>query len=125
MSFYRYLADHDVHVIDCAGQVDLEVGLARLRLLAAELELRPMIHGHRRLLIDVRHTVWDSEDTHRQLSIVTRRDFGLNAANQSLRAAIVNVEREGPASDNEHWFKDEAAAVAWLCELGGAGTIAR
>lgn len=125
MSFYRYLADHDVHVIDCAGHVDLEVGLARLRLLAAELEQRPMTHAHRRLLIDFRHTVWDSDDTHRQLSIVTRRDFGLNAANQSLRAAIVNAEREGPASANEHWFKDEAEALTWLCELDAAGTIAR
>lgn len=125
MSLYRYLPDHDVHVIDCAGRVDLEVGLARLRLLAAELEQRPMIHGHRRLLIDFRHTVWDSPDTHRQLSMVTRRDFGLNAANQSLRAAILNAERKGPASDNEHWFKEEAEALTWLCELDGAGTIAR
>ena len=124
MTFYRYLADRDVHVIDCAGRVDLETGVARLRRLAVEFERRPLIATHRRVLIDFRHTVWDSADTHRQLSIITRRDFGLNAENRALRAAILNDNRQGAASDNEHWFSSEADALAWLCEVGGAGTIA-
>jgi hypothetical protein len=44
--------------LDCAGKVDVPVGLARLRRLSDELEARPARDGMHRLLIDFRHTVW-------------------------------------------------------------------
>jgi hypothetical protein len=65
----------------------LPTGLARLRRLSQELEARPARDGVQRLLIDFRHTVWASEDAHRQLSRATRHDFGLNGENPSLRLA--------------------------------------
>ncbi len=116
MSLYRYLPDLDIHWIDCGGRVDLETGLARLKLLESELAARPLQGDRRKLLIDFRGTVWDSEDTHRQLSTITRRDFGLNAENTALRAAIVNERWSGALSDNEHWFFTEVEALAWLRE---------
>ncbi len=114
MSVYRYLPDDDVHWIDCGGRVDLETGLSRLRLLESELAARPLQGTRRKLLIDFRGTVWDSEETHRQLSTITRRDFGLNADNPTLRAAIVNQRWSGVLSDNEHWFLTFEEALVWL-----------
>lgn len=60
MGFYRYLEDRDVHVLDCAGKVDVAVGLARLRRPSQELDARPARDGAHRVLIDFRHTEWAS-----------------------------------------------------------------
>lgn len=114
MSFYRYREDCDVHVLDCAGKVDVPVGLARLRRLSEELAARPARDGVHRLLIDFRHTEWASEDAHRELSQATRRDFGLNAENPSLRLAFVFQRGKGAVSNSERWFADDAEALAWL-----------
>ena len=113
VSFYRYLPDFDVHWVDCGGRVDLETGLSRLKLLATELAKRPHSGAPRKLLIDFRKTVWDSEETHRELSRITRRDF-LHADNPTLRAAIVNERWSGALSENEHWFFAAEDALAWL-----------
>ena len=113
-TFYRYIEDSDVHVVDCSGRVDLETGLSRLRALARELDVRPIRGSQRKLLIDFRHTVFESEDVHRQLSIVTRRDFGLDAGNAAIRVAILDNRRSGSMADNERWFLDESDALEWL-----------
>ena len=114
MSFYRYLQDCDVHVLDCAGKVDVPVGLARLRRLTQELDTRPARDGVHRLLIDFRDTEWASVDAHRELSRATRRDFGLNAENPFLRLAFVSHRGKGAVSNSERWFADDAEALAWL-----------
>jgi hypothetical protein len=114
VSFYRYLEGSDVHVLDCAGKVDVPVGLARLRRLSQELEARPARDGVHRLLVDFRQTEWESEEAHRELSRATRREFGLNADNPSLRLAFVFHGGKGTVSENERWFDDDAAALAWL-----------
>jgi hypothetical protein len=110
----RYLEDCGVYVVDCSGKVDLELGLARLKALETELASRPLVAGRRKLLIDFRETIWASEETHRELSKITRRDFGLHADNSKLRVAILNQRWSGPISDNEHWFFAEREAFAWL-----------
>ena len=114
MSFYRYLEDWDVHVLDCAGRVDVPVGLARLRRLSQELNARPARDGVHRLLIDFRNTEWASEDAHGELSRATRRDFGLDAENPSLRLAFVFHRGRGTVSNSERWFTDDVEALAWL-----------
>jgi len=114
MGFYRYLEHADVHVLDCSGTVDLDVGLERLRTLQLEFAARPARGAVRKLLIDFRHTVWANEDVHRQLSVATRRDFGLNAENATLRAAILHPLRSGEVAQNECWFVHEAEAMEWL-----------
>lgn len=114
MTFYRYLENYNVHVLDCAGKVDLAVGLERLRRLSQELEARPAEDGIHRLLVDFRQTEWASEEAHRELSRATRRDFGLNAENPALRLALVLCGGKGAVSDSEHWFDDDADALAWL-----------
>lgn len=119
MTFYRYLEECDVHALDCAGTVDVPLGLARLRRLADELEARPARHYVHRLLIDFRRTAWASEDAHRELSQVTRRTFGLNADNPSLRLAFVARQGKGTVSNHERWFEDEAEALAWLADIAG------
>jgi hypothetical protein len=116
MSFYRYLEDGDVHMLDCAGKVDVPTGLARLRQLSDELNARPARDGIHRLLIDFRRTEWASEETHRELSRATRHDFGLNAENPSLRMAFVFHGGKGTVSNSERWFDGEAKALAWLLE---------
>lgn len=121
MTFYRYLEDCDVHVLDCAGNVDVAVGLARLRRLSQELEARPARDGVHRLLIDFRYTEWASEDAHRELSRATRRDFGLDAENPSLRLAFVFQRGKGVVSNSERWFDDDAEALAWLTSHRTAG----
>ena len=114
VTFYRYLENYNVHVLDCAGKVDLAVGLERLRRLSQELEARPAQDGVNRLLVDFRQTEWVSEEVHRELSRATRRDFGLNAENPALRLAFVLCGGKGAVSDSEHWFDDDADALAWL-----------
>lgn len=114
VTFYRYLEAQDVHVLDCRGEVDVPVGLARLRRLSQELEARPARDGVHRLLIDFRHTVWASEDAHRELSRATRRDFGLDAENPSLRLAFVFKGGKGTVSNSERWFENDVEALAWL-----------
>jgi len=114
MSFYRYLEDCDVHVLDCAGKVDAPIGLARLRRLSQELEARPARDGVHRLIVDFRQTEWESEEAHRELSQATRRDFKLNADNPSLRVAFVFHRGKGAVSNSERWFDDDGAALAWL-----------
>jgi hypothetical protein len=114
MPFYRYLEDADVHVVDCAGKIDLELGLARLEALARELAARPALRGPRKLLIDFRNAIWESAEVHMQLSVTTRRDFGLNGSNDAIRVAFLDVFRNGPVAGNEHWFTDEAEALQWL-----------
>src|SRR5262245_30565310 len=114
MTFYRYLENHDVHVLDCAGRVDVAVGLERLRRLSQELEAHPARDGVHRLLVDFRQTEWASEEAHRELSRVVRRDFGLNGENPALRLAFVSSGRTGAVSGSEHWFDDDAEALAWL-----------
>lgn len=122
MSFYRYLEDCDVHVLDCAGKVDVPVGLARLRRLSQELEARPARDGVHRLLIDFRNTEWASEDAHGELSRATRRDFGLDAENPSLRLAFVFHRGRGTVSSSEQWFTDDVEALAWLTSHRTVGT---
>jgi len=114
MTFYRYLEDGDVHVVDCAGKVNLELGLARLEKLARELARRPLLRGRRRLLIDFRNVTWESAEVHMQLSSRTRRDFGLDGSNDAIRVAFLDRFRSGAAAHNEHWFTDEAEALQWL-----------
>lgn len=114
MTFYRYLEDCDVHVLDCAGKVDVPVGLARLRRLSLELEARPARDGVHRLLIDFRHTQWASEDAHRELSRAMRSDFRLNGENPALRLAFVFHGGKSTVSNSERWFDDDAEALAWL-----------
>lgn len=101
MTFYRYLQDCDVHVLDCAGNVDVPVGLARLGQLSQELGARPARDGVHRLLIDFRHTEWASEEAHRELSRAARSDFGLNAGNPLLRLAFVFHGGHGMVSNSE------------------------
>lgn len=101
-------------MLDCAGRVDLQMGLKRLRLLSDELEARPARDGVHRLLIDFRRTVWASEDVHRQLSRATRRDFGLNADNPCFRLAYVLKGGQGMVSKSERWFDDVDEAMEWL-----------
>ncbi|HEU5074930.1 MAG TPA: hypothetical protein VFU02_12160 [Polyangiaceae bacterium] len=114
MSFYRYLEDHDVHVLDCAGKVDVAVGIARLRRLSQEIDARSARDGVHRLLIDFRRTEWASEDAHRELSRISRREFGLNSENPALRLAFVFHGGRGTVSNSERWFHDAAEALAWL-----------
>lgn len=114
MSFYRYLEDCEVHVLDCAGKVDVPLGLMRLRRLFQELDARPSRSGVHRVLIDFRHTEWASEETHWELSKAARRDFGLNAENPSVRLAFVFQHGNGAVSNSEHWFADDGEALAWL-----------
>jgi hypothetical protein len=114
MSFIHYLEQFGVYLIDCSGKVDLELGISRLKALEAELASRPLLSGRRKLLIDFRNTIWASEETHQELSKITRRDFGLHADNPAIRAAILNQRWSGPISDNEHWFFDEGEALEWL-----------
>src|SRR5690606_37237203 len=115
MKFYRYLEDCDVHVLDCAGKVDVPLGLARLQRLSQELVARPAPDGVRRLLIDFRHTEWADEETHRELSRATREDFGLTGDEPTLRLAFV-FPRRGIISKNERWFDDYAEALQWLTD---------
>jgi hypothetical protein len=116
VTFYRYLENHNVHVLDCAGKLDLAVGLERLRRLSQELEARPPQDGVHRLLVDFRQTEWASEEAHGELSRATRRDFGLNAENPALRLAFVLCGGKGAVSASEHWFDDDADALAWLID---------
>jgi hypothetical protein len=115
MTFYQYLQDSDVHVVDCSGKVDLKIGLARLNALVHEFELRPIQGAQRKVLIDFRTTVWESEEVHMQLSRITRCDFGFSPENTATRAAILNNQWTGSVSDNEHWFLTESEALKWLC----------
>lgn len=114
MTLYRYLEDSDVHVIDCAGRVDLELGLARWKTVQLELEARPTKGSRRKLLIDFRDTTWASDDVHMQLSAITRREFGLNASNARIWVAFVSNSRSGLVSENERWFTSESDALVWL-----------
>ena len=112
MPCYRYLEDSEVHVCDCSGTLSFDVGLAHLQLVASELKAHPSTR--QRLLIDFRHTVWESDEVHLRLSEITRRDFDINADNPRLRTAIVNLRWQGAISDHEHWFLSESAALQWL-----------
>ena len=114
MAGYRYLEDCDVHVLDCAGELDVPLGIARLSRLSEELKARPARDGVHRLLIDFRHTKWASEQAHQELSRATRRDFGLNAENPALRLAFVFPGGKGSVSSSERWFEDDAEALRWL-----------
>jgi hypothetical protein len=115
MAFYQYLHDSDVHVVDCSGRVDLKIGLARLNALVREFGLRPIQGGQRKVLIDFRATVWESEEVHMQLSRITRRDLGFGPENTATRMAILNNQWSGSVSDNEHWFLTDSDALKWLC----------
>jgi hypothetical protein len=94
--------------------VDLQTGLARLKAFDLELRRHPPKGNHRLLLVDFRNTIWESENVHLQLARTTRRDFGFNANNPSIRAAILNNGWQGSASENEHWFLTELEAFQWL-----------
>jgi len=118
LTFYRYDQASDVHIVDCGGKVSLETGMARLRVLERELAARPPRGGVSKLLIDFRNTVFEDESVHMELSRITRTEFGLNPENSGIRAAIVNNRREGPVSDNEHWFLSDVSALQWLCAEG-------
>jgi hypothetical protein len=112
---YRYLAQHDVHVVDCSGPVDLELGMRRLELLQLELGARPAIGGRRKLLVDFRYTVWESPEVHMRLAALTREALQPRVADGAvIRVAFLHHERTGPASENEHWFLAEAEALEWL-----------
>lgn len=115
MSFYRYDLTADVHVLDCGGTVSLEIGIARLRVLARELRARPPRDGIAKLLIDFRNTVFEDENAHMELSRLTRTEFGLNPSNEGIRAAIVHTRARGQGSGNERWFRSDADAMRWLC----------
>lgn len=112
--FYRYLPEVDVHVLDCAGRVDLAIGLERLQVLQRRLAERPPVDGVAKLLVDFRNTVWESVDDHMKLSRVTRDEFGLRPDNFAVRVAFVHAGRTGGDADNERWFSSREAALDWL-----------
>ncbi|HWO08685.1 MAG TPA: hypothetical protein VNN80_04375 [Polyangiaceae bacterium] len=114
MAFYRYFEEADVHIVDCAGTVDLQLGLARLALLERELAARPAVGAYRKLLVDFRNMVWAGDDVHRQLSAITRRAFGLDAGDDAVRVAFVHPGRGEVIAANEAWFADQADALEWL-----------
>jgi hypothetical protein len=86
-----------------------------LRLLERELTARRPQDGVSKLLIDFRNTVWEDEKVHRELSRITRTEFGLNPSHAGVRAAIVNTRWIGQISVNERWFLSDAIAMQWLC----------
>jgi [ribosomal protein S5]-alanine N-acetyltransferase len=120
MTFYSYLGELNVHVIDCSGRVDEEMGTARLSALEHELEAHPMQGKPRRMLIDFRNTVWANEEAHRRLGAIAREGLGLGRAHSALRVAILHGLRHGSVSENEHWFCSEFEALEWLCPSSGA-----
>ena len=122
MTFCRYLEDGDVHVVDCAGSVDLEVGLARLAALEQELAARPA--GGRKLLVDFRRTAWASAGVHQELSARTRRVFGLDCADAAVKVAFLHPARSGLVTANEAWFVNEREALDWLGAPHAAGAEA-
>jgi hypothetical protein len=109
----RYLPDLDVHALDCAGHLSLELGLSRLRALEVALAERPARNGLRKLLIDFRKTTFESDEVHRALSVATRSTLGLTTENSAVRVAFVHSAR-GVVSDKEAWFLTEAEALDWL-----------
>lgn len=113
MAFYRYLEHVGVHVVDCAGTVDLQLGLERVAVLERELAARSVPGECRKLLVDFRGMIWASADAHRQLSAITRRAFGLDGGG-AVRVAFVHPGRSGVLAVNEAWFADEAEALEWL-----------
>lgn len=100
--FHRYDQDSDVHILDCGGTVNLEMGMSRLRELEREMAAREPRDGVTKLLIDFRSTVWEDEKVHMELSRITRSEFNLNPGNSSIRVAIVNTRCDGQVTDNEH-----------------------
>jgi len=119
VALHTYLAEHHVHLIDCAGHVDWQEGLRRLDELERALAAHPLAEGAstedcRKLLIDFRATTWDCQETHMRLSSETRLRFGLNETNTRLRVAIINNQWTGLLAQNEHWFQSKQAALEWL-----------
>ncbi len=117
---YRYLPDVDVHALDCGGHLTLELGLGRLRALEHELAERPARDGVHKLLIDFRETRFDSDETHRALSIATRSTLGLDRQNAAIHVAFVHRNGHGAVSGSEAWFRSETEALDWLDRSEGA-----
>lgn len=115
MSFYRYDENRDLHALDCAGTVTLELGLARFQLLERELQARPPRDGVFKILVDFRKTVWADTSVHRELSRITRTEF-LSSTGRRVRVAFVDGVRSGDVSENEQWFHDEDRATDWLAD---------
>lgn len=124
MSFYRYDPIIDVHVFDCGGRVTVEIGVTRLHMLAEGLRARPPHDGTAKLLIDFRNTVFEDENVHRELSKITRTEFGLNPDNKGIRAAFIHTRARGQVSENERWFLSDADALQWLCSGAAEGESA-
>jgi len=115
---YQYLAEDDVHALDCAGVLDAATGLERLHLLRRKLSEKPPRDGVAKLLVDFRRTVWRSPEDHMELSRATRGEFDLNAESRALRMAFLHDDRIGQAAANECWFSSREDALAWLRATG-------
>jgi hypothetical protein len=114
MPLHQYLEEKDVHLVDCAGHVDVELGLSRLDTLERALAAYPPKDGVRRLLVDVRKTTFVSEQAHLELSRKTRARFDLNPDNVKVRVAFVLEGHTASIADNEHWFDSTDDALRWL-----------
>ena len=105
-------ADHSFW-LRLSGHTDEQALNKRVELLRSSLDAHLDKASSIRLLIDIRNTVWDSEQTHFSLRQVLGNHLQKFRAHRYFFAILTN-EQTWQTSEHEAHFTDEREAWTWL-----------
>lgn len=111
-----YLNVFDVYVIDYAGTITFDNGLANMDIIENELRELSLNRVCLKIIFDLRETIWENRETHDALSKIARKIFNPRNFDFVIYTAILNNEIVGQTFENEHWFTDKDDAIKWLVE---------
>jgi hypothetical protein len=116
-TFLRYIEECDIYVLDYSGTISYQEGLARMEILDEYLRARIADGASAKLVLDVRTTIWDTEEAHDALSRIARQKFHPDHVPYRVYLAVLNNELSFRVSDSEQWFTDMGPAIDWLSQL--------
>lgn len=112
---FEYSADSEgIHILSYRGTIDLALGRSSMDHLQSHLESLASDPQPIALLLDLRETLWESNQTHDTLSWESRHRFSQPLHGAPRRLAVLNNQYDQILSPLEGWFTDPKAARSWL-----------
>lgn len=106
--------DNDILFIGYSGAITLKEGILNMDVMEKRMRELALNKKVIAIILDIRNTVWENQETHNTLSALSRKKFNPSKFNFTIYTAIVNSSFESLAFENEHWFYTETDAIKWL-----------
>ncbi len=109
--FYTYDREQDIHYIDYSGVINWQTGLQRLEKLEVHFRKWQIPGKPLKILMDARTYRKYSPEVHDRLAKKAREVFRKKFL---VKLAVLDANYACQLSDDEAWFTELPAAIAWL-----------